>query len=206
MKTPKRWLDHYYHFYPELERIEAYASQWVHNRKKAVYPYQAAALYHYARSYDGGEALEIGTCFGYSGYYLAQAMPNSRIVTLNTSLDEIAATRDSGIFSGCPNVEMVNAVSWDYRSEDEVYNFIFVDGDHNQVALDIPYFNRLTEGGLILFHDYSPYYSTRPCPPVFDAVNEMSGQLKRLPDVMIIDSDFVGLAGFRRREGERIDE
>jgi hypothetical protein len=48
------------------------------------------------------------------------------------------------------------------------------------------------DGGLMLFHDYTPNNS----PHVVAAVNELGIKLGREPDVSIIDKDNVGMAGF----------
>lgn len=205
IKTVDEWLTHYIKLHPELTKLESAARKAIPNTKKAVYPYQAAALYNLAKPYNGGQALEIGTAYGYSCYFLASAMPKSQIVTLNASEGEWV--EDVKILEKFKNVTPLHRLSWDYLAESDgtaIYNFIFVDGDHKRVKNDFPYFNRLIDGGLIIFHDYSPLGSSRECPPVYEAVNELSKLLKREPDVLIIDDKQVGMAGFIRREGEVI--
>lgn len=205
IKTADEWLAHFQGQHKELVKLEAAARKAIPNTKKAIYPYQAAALYHYAKPYDGGRALEIGTAYGYSCYFLASAMPKSQIVTLNASEGEWV--EDVKILEKFKNVTPLHRLSWDYLKESDgtaIYNFIFVDGDHKRVRQDFPYFNRLLNGGLILFHDYSPLGSGRECPPVYEAVNELSKLLKRAPDVLIVDDKQVGMAGFIRKEGEVI--
>lgn len=204
-KTPEQWLEYYRSLHPELAKIERKVQQVVKNTKKAVYPYQAAALYHLARPYNGGRALEIGTAYGYSGYYLASAMPDSQITTLNASIGEIEAVKAAGVFANFPNMKIVHAVSWEYYKPGTAdLNFIFIDGDHKHVKLDFPFYNLLVDGGLMIFHDYSPLGSQRQCPPVYDGVNDLAKYLGREPDVLIIDDGQVGMAGFRRRSGECI--
>lgn len=203
---PNEILGYYLNLHPELAGIDIQARRLIYKTKKAIFSYQAAALYHLALPYNGGNALEIGTAYGYSCFFLAKAMPDSKIITLNASESEVQTVRETGILSGFSNVRMLHRVSWKYLKETEVtYNFVFVDGDHNRVRLDFPYFNRLIEGGLILFHDYSPLESERPCPPVYQAVNELSDKLGRQPDILIIDSGNVGMAGFVRQVGEQYE-
>lgn len=205
MNTPDQLLAEYLKLHPELAKIEKQARTVIHNTKKAVYPYQAAALYHHAKPYNGGKALEIGTAYGYSCFYLASAMPDSQITTLNASIGEVEAV--TGVLSRFPNVTVLHRVSWEYLGESDgtaEYNFIFVDGDHKRVKNDFPFFNRLITGGLMIFHDYSPLGSRRHCPPVYEAVNDLAIILGRQPDVLIVDDGQVGMAGFIRQSGETL--
>lgn len=207
MKTHEQWLEYYLDQHPELIGVEQQARKVVKNTKKAVFAYQAAALYHYAKPYDGGKALEIGTAYGYSGFYLASAMPNSQITTLNASEGEVVAVQQAGVFNKHPNVTILHRISWEFLKEGDgtaEYNFIFIDGDHKRVKNDFPFFNRLVDGGLVMFHDYSPLGSKRHCPPVYEAVNELAEYLGRPPDVLVVDSGEVGLAGFVRQPGESL--
>lgn len=82
--------------------------------------------------------------------------------------------------------------------------FIFVDGDHRAEAVrhDMGWFNYLASGGLILFHDYSPAGSARPCPDVHDTLNAARDALGRDFDVLVASDDGVGMAGWVRRDGE----
>jgi predicted O-methyltransferase YrrM len=205
--TPEQLLAGYVELHPELPNIEQMARKVINNTKKAVYPYQAAALYHLAKPYNGGRALEIGTAYGYSCFYLGYAMPDSKITTLNASEGEVMAVKETKVLSRFANVEVLHRVSWEYLKESDgtaCYNFIFVDGDHKRVRNDIPYFNRLVDGGLMIFHDYSPLGSKRECPPVYEAVNDLASYLGRKPDVLIVDDGNVGLAGFVRQRGETL--
>lgn len=206
-KTADQWLEFYLDSHPELVEIERRARAVVKNTKKAVYPYQAAALYHLAKPFNGGKALEIGTAYGYSGFYLASAMPDSKITSLNASVGEVEAVEAAGVFKRFPNVRVLHEISWEYFKRGNgtaEYNFIFVDGDHKRVKNDFPFFNRLVDGGLMIFHDYSPLGSRRHCPPVYEGVNDLAFMLNRSPDVLIVDDGDVGMAGFYRRPGEAI--
>jgi predicted O-methyltransferase YrrM len=205
--TPDELLDHFTRLHPELTKLEYSARKAIPNTKKAVYPYQAATLYHLAKPCNGGQALEIGTAYGYSCYYLASAMPKSQIVTLNASEGEWV--EDVKILERFKNVTCLHRRSADYFKESDgtaIYNFVFVDGDHrpNPLREDMQYFNRLLTGGLIIFHDYSPLGSGRECPPVYEGVNAFAKQLGRQPDISVVDSNKVGMAGFIRREGEAL--
>jgi len=146
----------------------------------------------------GANILEIGTAAGFSASLLAQAAPLATIVTLNPRDWEVATA--TNYLEPWPNVTAVQAVSWDYL---DTYNapeldMVFVDGDHNRIFRDMPWFNLLKVGGLMLFHDYSEV----SCPSVFKTVRNFMLELKRPLDVEIIDSNLIGMAGIVRRDGE----
>jgi len=51
----------------------------------------------------------------------------------------------------CGNVDVLQTWSWRYLTCCSImWNMILVDGNHKKVEADLPWFNRLTEGGLIL--------------------------------------------------------
>lgn len=168
--------------------------------KGAILDYQAAALYLLAKDYPSGRFLEIGTLRGFSAAVLAQAAPRATIVTLNPSPSEaVVARRNLYRF---PNVSVLCRASRDHLALDVGdYDLIFVDGDHNAIALDLPWLNRLRVGGLMLFHDYSPLGSPSPSPIVYAALGLMAERLHDF-DVLVIDDQDTGMAGFYRREGE----
>lgn len=172
-------------FNPELQRVLGNSM----HIKGQVLPHQAAALYAFAKGYNGGPLLEIGTFVGYTASLMAQAAPLARIITLNPTAHEVKEARVN--LEYCPNVEVIQAKSWDYLKgyNGPFLDFIFVDGDHNRIARDLPWWDWVAKGGLMLFHDYSQVQ----CPPVFEGVNEF---FDRDPDILIKDDDGNGLVGF----------
>ena len=101
---------------------------------------------------------------------------------------------------GLKNVRVVEAFSWDYFATDEnKYDFVFVDGDHKRIREDLPWWNRLNVDGLFFHHDFSPNGSTRACPPVYRNLLAFRDWLGREFDVLIVDDEKVGMAGFYRR-------
>jgi predicted O-methyltransferase YrrM len=163
-------------------------------------PYQAMALYALAARYNvaGTNILEIGTAAGFSASIMAQAAPKARIITLNPRDWEVKDAQRN--LSAWPNVTVVEAASWDYLKNytGPDLDMVFVDGDHNRVNYDLPWFNELKPGGLFLFHDYSEV----TCRTVYDTVNLMAKKLGRNLDVSIIDTNFIGMAGLYRQDGE----
>lgn len=170
--------------------------------KRQIAPYQGAALYALALKYNtpGAYILEIGTAHGYSAAMLAEAAPNAHITTLNPDPTEAAKARKN--LAEYPNVDVVEAISWEFLKTytGPKLDMVFVDGDHKRVRMDLPWWDWLKPDGLILFHDYSPKGSYRECPPVFEAVNEFSKLLGRELDVKIVDDGGAGMAGFYKQD------
>lgn len=161
---------------------------------------QAAALFALAQPFNGGRILEIGTLLGYSAAILAQAAPKARITTLNPAAGEAEVARRN--LRRWSHVTVLDQRSWDFlATDDNTYDLIFVDGDHNRISLDLPWFNRLRVGGLMLFHDYSPLGSPSASPIVYAALNGAAARFHGF-DVLVIDDQQTGLAGFYRGEGE----
>lgn len=173
----------------------------------AMLPYQQAALYRLAQPYDGGKMLEIGCLRGRSARLLACAAPKAEIVTMSPIREHVEAARTN--VQPYP-VTVLQEYSWDFlRRDARAWNLIFVDGDHRKVARDMPWFNRLEIGGLMVFHDYTradDIDAHRVYPEICAAVDELGRQLGREPDVRIIDTRGIGMAGFYRQKGERWHE
>ncbi|MFA5377697.1 MAG: TylF/MycF/NovP-related O-methyltransferase [Dehalococcoidia bacterium] len=176
----------------------------VRKTKREIAPYQAAVLYAITRQFDypGSSILEIGTALGFSASVMAQAAPRAHITTLNPRVDEADRARLN--LATFPNVKVVAVASWDYLKHYKLplFDIVFVDGDHAQVRRDMPWFDLIRPGGLMIFHDYSPAGTYRACPPVFDCLNEFAAHLGRDFDVLVVDDGGVGLAGWYKREGE----
>lgn len=171
--------------------------------KGAIKEYQAGWLYVLTRPFNhtGARILEIGTLCGYSAAAMAEAAPLARTLSSNPNKPEVDTA--SRRLAGYTNVKVLAAYSWDYLalSPSDTWDMIFVDGDHKQVQRDLPWFNRLKIGGLMLFHDYSPREAGNPCIPVYEALEAVRRE-KRAPDVELVDNNRVGMAGWYRREGE----
>ena len=168
--------------------------------------YQALALFGLAARFNRSDAniLELGTAVGYSASMIAQAAPLAHLVTLNPRQIEIElATKN---LRRWPNAKVIMMCSWDYLANyaGPALDMVFVDGAHNQIARDLPWFNHVMAGGLFLCHDYTPEGGKKPSPIIYAELNKMAAQLGRPFDVSVIDTDsrLEGIAGFYRREGE----
>jgi len=168
--------------------------------------YQMAALSILARQYNraGSRILEIGTGHGASGYMLAKAAPLAKIISLTVSSGEGAAANELWRKNNCSNIFAVVESSWRYLSFTvaATFDMVFVDGDHNAIGRDLPWFNRLAVEGLFVCHDYSPESSRSPSPIVYAELNRLAERLGRPFDVSLIDDGKVGMVGFYRHEGE----
>lgn len=173
--------------------------------KREVSTYQAAALAVLVSKFNspGDHILEIGTALGYTAAVMAEAAPKASITTLNPKESEfLKAVENLKVYG---NVTLVQAYSWGYLADYKgpKLSVVFVDGDHGQVERDFPWFDWLKVGGLVVFHDYSPEGSWRPCSSVLQAINKFRTALGRGFDVSIIDGHGVGMVGWYRREGEK---
>lgn len=166
--------------------------------RQSVYPYQAAALAVLADRYDrpGAQILEIGTYYGFTAAVMALSAPQAGIVTLNPVTWEVEAAIAN--LANLPNTAVFCMASQDYLEAycGPGFDLIFVDGDHKRVMEDLPWWEYVNPGGLMLFHDFSPSDSARPCPPVYRALSEFGERLGRAPDVSIVDNDKVGMIGW----------
>lgn len=193
--------------YPELPGVMSTIDSRIKRNTRAIEVYQAYALYALAKRFNrpGARVLEIGTAIGYSAAVLASALPDAQIITLNPHAAEAAKARAN--LSAWGNVQVVESLSWDYLETyaGEPFDLIFVDGDHKRVRRDFAWWDHLRDGGLFLFHDYSPAGTYRACVPVYEALNELRDELKRDFDVLIVDDGGVGIAGFVRGRADLIN-
>lgn len=183
------------------------ARKAVAQTKREITRNEAHYLYHIAEHYatDTGYCLEIGTATGFSAAIIAQAVEPASLVTLNPKTVE----RERAFHNLRPftNVRVLAERSWDYHewaSRPAQFDFIFVDGDHGQVIRDLVWFDALTVGGIIVFHDYMKFGSTRPCQPVVETLDLFAEKLGRPFDLNISDQGQHGLVGFIRRQDEYV--
>jgi predicted O-methyltransferase YrrM len=192
-----------------VDKVAVDARRTIRQSKHEIAEWQAMCLYALAthvnlavRRLDQrpGYALEIGTALGYSAYFLSRGLPHMFLTTLTPNDGERRAAQQA---LKPMAVECLGYKSWDYLKVSAWdYDVIFVDGDHARVAWDLPWFNRLQPNGLIIFHDFSPAGSARACPPVYEGVLKLARDLGRDPDVLLMNEQLVGMAGFYRLENE----
>lgn len=197
MKKKTEWQAEVRQRYPEVVDITTEAKAAIHYTKIQMKEYQAEILYALASRFNGSRVLEIGTAHGYSTYYLACACPFSKIVTLNPNRDQLRLARKglrefrNVLLLAIPSQQYLHA----YNGDD--FGFIFVDGDHNNVERDFPWFNHLMFNGMILFHDYTPWVKG-----MIQKVSRFERRLGRPPDISIIDEEQRGMVGWYRQKHE----
>ena len=171
----------------------------------SVINYQAAALYAICTAYNqaGANILEIGTYYGFTAAVIAQAAPAAQIVSLNPLQWECDAARK--VLAGFKNIRIDCIPSQDYLSnyQGPELDMVFVDGNHKAIRGDLPFWNWLTVGGTILFHDYTPKESPRACPPVVRGLNHFCEVLGRDADHRFVDDVFIGMLAWVRHEGDK---
>jgi len=158
--------------------------------------YQQAALFVLAGHYkkDGTVMLDIGTGHGHSAAVMAVASPRARVITLTPRQKEVEIAVHHLHPLKIVEVWQTTSASFLASYGGPELSVVFVDGDHKRVDRDAPWWRWVRPGGLMLFHDYSP--GSRH---VVNTVDRMAVQLGRRPDVLIVDSDAVGMAGFYKR-------
>jgi len=164
-----------------------------------IIPYQDGILY-FVMAPMNGNILEIGTRWGHSASIIAQTCPSAKILSIEPGDERVLKSRE--FLAPYTNVTVLHTKSWEYLQtfSGPKLDAIFIDGHHRLVGYDVPWFNWLKEGGRILFHDWSSW----GCWHVVKAVELMSRQLKRRPDLEIIDTNQKGMVAFYRRPGEYI--
>lgn len=181
--------------------------------KRQVWEDQAVSLFALAAMFaampghpasPAGHVLEIGTAWGFSAAVLALAAPRAQITTLNPKGHEAVRAREHlRAFGGRVIVLETTSDAYFAVYRGDPYRMIFVDGDHRPpyVRQDMRWFNHLANSGLILFHDYSPADSARPCPAAYETLNAIAAGFRPF-DVLVMPDNGVGMCGWVRRPGE----
>ncbi len=186
---------------PEIFEVLVRVREAVPWTKREIGQSQAAVLYQLTQKYNqpGSRILEIGTAHGWSAGVMAEAAPLAHITTMTPNQGNFeVATYNLRNYS---NIEVICFASvpflQQYNGPD--FDMIFVDGDHKNIRLDLPYWNLLYTDGLFFHHDYSPAVSSRPCPPVYKELNKFGLYLGRDRDVLIMSDTYVGMIGWYRQ-------
>ena len=201
--TRENLLQRLKEMYPDWSDLNAIVRQHVGPaNKREVWEEQCVVLAMCASQYNrvGARILEIGANRGMSACVMQLAAPQADVTTLepHRKRRDIVRTNIAGI-----GVHVRPETSTAFLDVDDcTYDMIFVDGDHDHVRADLPWYNRLAIGGLFLHHDFSPDGSSRPTQPLFEALTEFWRVLDHAPEVLVRDLTGTGIAGWYRQAGE----
>ena len=186
------------------DKVETIRGRLEHYNKREIWFYQACLLYVCAEQYNNANAeiMEFGTCWGWSAAVIAGSAPAAHIVTMTPNPNHFKIS--TGQLAKFQNVKVLDCKSIDLlaRYTGPKLDMLFVDGDHDNVNLDLPWWKWLKPGGLMLHHDYTPKDAPRQTPVVYRWLNRFAERIGRRPDVLVIDNEKVGMAGWYRRKDD----
>ena len=136
----------------------------------------AKALFGLVKVFNHKDALllELGVKCGFTMAVMAMACPLAKIIGVNPSQKEVAQAKRN--LAPYKNTKLIQLKSWDYLPECQLkFDVIFVDGDHNRIEKDLPWWAKVKKGGLMLFHDYDYDHSRI----VYNQLNEFRKQIGR---------------------------
>lgn len=184
--------------YPEAPGLPAGVKLQMHD-------YQMVMLFGLAQkvarehNWKTATVVEIGCGFGGSTIFLCKAVHPMKVVTYTTSAAEAEIARSNLKRFGC-EADVVVGASWDHLKDwKQELAMVFVDGDHNAIRRDMPFFNKLQWGGLFFCHDYSSNAGNR----VVAEMDVFAAKLGRRFDELCVDADGTGMVGFYRQKGNR---
>ncbi len=113
--------------------------------KREISEFQAAALYVLAKQFNQEDdiILEIGTAHGYSAAILKEGTGRGNVITLNPDKHEVEIAQHN--LRHYTRLKILSLHSHVYLNgivndiTPPTFDMIFVDGDHNNIHLDLPY-------------------------------------------------------------------
>jgi predicted O-methyltransferase YrrM len=143
---------------------------------------------------SAGEALEVGSAYGYSTIVMAKA--GARVTAVDPHAGELPGSL--GIMQGNLQAYQANTVTVSVGTSQEVlprlplgwFGLVFVDGDHTEAAVahDVGWALKLLRpGGVLACHDYDE----GTCPGVRAALDRVMGGPGQLTDTLAV---YEGLA------------
>lgn len=156
----------------------------------------AQLIYRLAKHQQPKNIIELGTCLGITTSYLANAMPDAKIITMEGCPQTAAIAKEN---FGKLNISNINLVVGNFDDElppvinaEEQLDFVFIDGNHRKDTT-LNYFNwclpKVTENSLLIFDDI--YWS--------EGMKEAWEEIKSHPDVIVtVDLFWIGLVFFKK--------
>jgi predicted O-methyltransferase YrrM len=142
-----------------------------------------------ALAVEAGEALEVGSAYGYSAVVMAKA--GARVTAVDPHAGELSGSL--GIMQGNLQAYGVNTVTVSVGTSQEVlprlplawYGLVFIDGDHTEATVehDVGWARKLLRpGGVLACHDYDE----GTCPGVRAALDRLFGGPGELTDTLAV--------------------
>lgn len=164
--------------------------------KNALKPARLAQLiFRLARHFSPGNVIELGTCLGITTGYLAKAVPQARITTVEGCPETASVAAENLSHLDIKNVKLevgnFDQILPGIIDGYEKLDFVFLDGNHRKQAT-LNYFNwclpKLSENGILIFDDI--YWS--------QGMKEAWQQIKADPRVTVtVDLFWIGLVFIR---------
>ena len=177
-------------------------------------------LFNILRYYEPDNILELGTSLGISTLYLAKALPNSQITTIEGDL-QILGLASSHKISGTENIHYINAEFEQglnqLLSEGKVLDLIIVDGAHHSKLQNhlLPYYKSLSHETTIWIiddiywsEDMTMWWDSLKTDPQFNIAIDLfhfgilykSSQIKEAIDVSILPKKIRWKLGLTRSQ------
>jgi predicted O-methyltransferase YrrM len=164
--------------------------------KNALKPARLAQLiFRLARHFSPGNVIELGTCLGITTSYLAKAVPQARVTSVEGCPETASVAAENLSHLNIKNVQLkvgnFDQILPGIIDDHEQLDFVFLDGNHRKEAT-LNYFNwclpKLSENGILIFDDI--YWSK--------GMKEAWQQIKADPRVTVtVDLFWIGLVFIR---------
>ncbi len=189
----------------EIQVTDLGAGSHVNNKKSrkvrqiagnALKPAALARLLHrLAKEFAPKEIIELGTCLGITTSYLARAVPQSSVLSIEGCPETANIARANIASLGLDNVEIItgnfDVLLPSVLAARKQVDFLFIDGNHRKEAT-LAYFKqaleKVHEQSVIIFDDI--YWSK--------GMKEAWEEIKQHPQVTVtVDLFWIGLVFFR---------
>lgn len=159
-------------------------------------PRLAQLIFRLAREFHPRNVVELGTCLGLTTAYLAKAMPDAEIITVEGCPQTAAVARENLKQLGLEKVKVLTGgfdiLLPQILGELEYLDFIFIDGNHRKDAT-LTYFHqclgKIHEDSVMIFDDI--YWSK--------GMEEAWNEIREHPRVTVtVDLFWIGVVFFRK--------
>ena len=158
----------------------------------------AQLIYRLAHYFNPAKVVELGTCLGITTSYLAKAIPDGRIISVEGCPETAAVAAENFKSLSITNVDLLTGnfdkILPEIIKTTEVLEFVFIDGNHRKEAT-LNYFKacmpRLSNDSIMIFDDI--YWSR--------GMKDAWQEIKDHPQVTLtIDLFWIGLVFIRKEQ------